>query len=689
MSAQPQAASPRPHPKGPSLTTRFLGWLTSMNLAITLLMILAMASVIGTVLKQNQPFNDYLAKFGPFWFDVFHRLSLYDVYSSTWFVVILVFLVISTSLCVGRNAPGFLRDIRSFRLNAQEKSLRGFHHREEMTSPHDGEELVSPIQSFLKRLGYKSRVRKQPDEILISGRKGGLNRIGYILTHLGIVVILLGGLLDSKMQLKLMDALGQVKVETRDLPVSQVPADSKIPVGGLAAFRGTVNIPEGKWGDVAFIGLKDGYVVQNLPFKIYLKKFQIEHYNTGMPKSFKSAVVITDKKTGKKLTHTVEVNHPLHYHGYNIFQASFGDGGTKLTMDAWQLRGDAGAKQTIKSAVFQKRKFDFAHQKYRLEFTNFRMYNINPIKGPDGQEKQKNFGPSVTFKLRDATGQAIEYQNFFNPVEFKGHYYFLSGVKRSVGGHQEYLYIPADRNGSIKTFMSYLKLLHDRSAIQKIAANLIGQVGKAGEAKKGLTSAMTNSASASIAQLVQLFVNDGFPAVQKQINASLAKRNLSAKEHKQAQAASIRVVQSVLMRAYMQVLSNEGVKQFKPSDSKFFDDAMDVISVLPVYGSPIFLQPVDFKQIQSTGLEISRAPGRFFVYIGALMLVGGIFMLFYIHYRRLWILIKPSEDGSRMLIAGSDVRKNMDFDKAFKEISTELAALTQSNINSNPREKAE
>lgn len=681
MSEQAQAAQPQPRRRGPSLTTRFLAWLTSMNLAIALLMILAMASVIGTVLKQNQPFNDYLAKFGPFWFDVFKHLSLYDVYSSTWFVVILLFLVISTSLCVGRNAPGFLKDIRSFRLHAQEKSLRGFHHNNEMSSPHDSETLVDPIQKMLKRLGYKSRVRKQPGEVLISGRKGGLNRIGYILTHLGIIVILLGGLLDSKMQLKLMDALGQVQVETKDIPVSQVPADSKIPVGGLASFRGTVNIPEGKWGDVAFIGLKDGYVVQNLPFKIYVKKFQIEHYDTGMPKSFKSQVVITNKKTGEKLDRVIEVNHPVHYEGYNIFQASFGDGGTKLTMDAWQLRGQAGVKQEIKSAVFKDRNFNFAGKKYRLEFTDFRMYNINPIKGPNGIKEQKNFGPSITFKLRDATGQAVEYQNFFNPVEFKGHYYYLSGVKRSIGGQEEYLYIPADRNGSIDTFMKFLQLLHDKEAIRQIAAGLIGEVGKATEAKKGLDANVTHSASASIAQLVQLFVNDGYPAMQKHIDNTLAKRNLPEKERKQAEEASIRVVQSVLMRAYMKTLTDEGVKKFNDADSKFFDDAMDVISVLPVYGSPIFVQPTNFTQIQSTGLEISRAPGRFFVYFGAIMLVGGIFMLFYIHYRRLWILIKPQENGSRLLIAGSDVRKNMDFDTTFEEISTELATLTQSNTN--------
>ncbi|MEM7377816.1 MAG: cytochrome c biogenesis protein ResB, partial [Pseudomonadota bacterium] len=35
----------------------FLG---SMSFAITLLVVLSLASVIGTVLQQNQPWNDYI-----------------------------------------------------------------------------------------------------------------------------------------------------------------------------------------------------------------------------------------------------------------------------------------------------------------------------------------------------------------------------------------------------------------------------------------------------------------------------------------------------------------------------------------------------------------------------------------------------------------------------------------------------
>ena len=64
-----------------TLGQRIFLFLGSMDLAITLLLTLAVASVIGTVLQQNQPYTDYLIKFGPFWFDVFEFLN------NHWFVL--------------------------------------------------------------------------------------------------------------------------------------------------------------------------------------------------------------------------------------------------------------------------------------------------------------------------------------------------------------------------------------------------------------------------------------------------------------------------------------------------------------------------------------------------------------------------------------------------------------------------
>ncbi len=85
--------------------------LASMRFAIALLTVICIASVIGTVLKQHEPATNYVNQFGPFWAQLFMELKLNAVYSAWWFLLILAFLVISTSLCIARNTPKILVDL--------------------------------------------------------------------------------------------------------------------------------------------------------------------------------------------------------------------------------------------------------------------------------------------------------------------------------------------------------------------------------------------------------------------------------------------------------------------------------------------------------------------------------------------------------------------------------------------------
>ena len=50
--------------------------LSSMRFSISLLTVICVASVIGTVLKQNEPLGNYINQFGPFWAEVFGSFSL-------------------------------------------------------------------------------------------------------------------------------------------------------------------------------------------------------------------------------------------------------------------------------------------------------------------------------------------------------------------------------------------------------------------------------------------------------------------------------------------------------------------------------------------------------------------------------------------------------------------------------------
>jgi cytochrome c biogenesis protein len=112
----------------------------------------------------------------------------------------------------------------------------------------------------------------------------------------------------------------------------------------VPAFRGNVMLPEGAAANFVFLRLRDGFVLQELPFAIELKDFQVAYYDTGQPKSFVSQVRIHDREHlgDQPLEATIRVNHPLVYRGYAIYQSDFGDGGSKLELRAWPLTA-AGA----------------------------------------------------------------------------------------------------------------------------------------------------------------------------------------------------------------------------------------------------------------------------------------------------------------------------------------------------------
>ncbi len=176
---------------------------SSMRFAISLLVLLAIAAIIGTVLRQGDMMPNYVNQFGPFWYEVFRKFGLYTVYTAWWFLLILLVLIVSTSLCLIRNAPKMMRDMRSWRESVREESLRNFHHKSEWTAPLDAAALAQQSAVRLGHAGYKVKIVEKEHGILVAAKKGAGNKFGYIFAHTAIIVILLGGMLDSELPIRL------------------------------------------------------------------------------------------------------------------------------------------------------------------------------------------------------------------------------------------------------------------------------------------------------------------------------------------------------------------------------------------------------------------------------------------------------------------------------------------------------
>src|SRR6476661_74657 len=312
--------------------------LSSMRFAISLLSVLAISSIIGTVLKQNEPMPNYVNQFGPFWFDVFGKLGLYSVYSAWWFLLILAFLVISTSLCIIRNAPRMLADMRSWRENVREQSLRNFHHKAEWRGEQGEAQLVQQSAERIAAHGYKVKIVQKDQATLITAKQGAANKWGYIFAHSAIVIICVGGLLDSDLPIRFQESMYGKTPFMGNGVISEIPAQHRL---GLAnpTFRGNTLIPEGSSSSTAIIPRQNGVLLQDLPFTIKLDRFIIDFYSTGMPKLFASEVHVTDHETGKSFPATIKVNQPLIYKGLAVYQSSFEDGGSKLKVTGYPMKG--------------------------------------------------------------------------------------------------------------------------------------------------------------------------------------------------------------------------------------------------------------------------------------------------------------------------------------------------------------
>ena len=74
--------------------------------------------------------------------------------------------------------------------------------------------------------------------------------------------------------------------------------------------------------------------------------------------------------------------------------------------------------------------------------------------------------------------------------------------------------------------------------------------------------------------------------------------------------------------------------------------------------------------------QVSRTPGKLTVYVGCLLLVIGVFAMFYVRDRRVWVWLKPSEtSGTEVLAAMTSQKRTLDFEREFDRFKAALQRL--------------
>jgi cytochrome c biogenesis protein len=82
----------------------------------------------------------------------------------------------------------------------------------------------------------------------------------------------------------------------------------------------------------------------------------------------------------------------------------------------------------------------------------------------------------------------------------------------------------------------------------------------------------------------------------------------------------------------------------------------------------------NYEQKEASGLQLTKSPGQFWVYLGSLSLVLGIFSMIYLHERKFWLLIKAK---GGVILALSSNRKNIDFESDYKKLTNDIRKIIQ------------
>jgi cytochrome c biogenesis protein len=325
---------------------------------------------------------------------------------------------------------------------------------------------------------------------------------------------------------------------------------------------------------------------------------------------------------------------------------------------------------------------------YSFEFSDFRPFNIENF-GPTqeavptgaqlasagrlpglssvpSKKDLRNVGPSFQYKLRNPQGQAREFMNYALAVPLDGRWYFMTGMRSAPNEPFRYMRIPADENGAIDGYMRFKAALLNRETQSEIAHRFVDSA-LTGDA---IGETLRGKLYESTLKVLGIFADKGFEGV-----ATFIERAVPEPEREKAAETYLKILDSAAFQTLQIARAQAGLAPAPSNESsaRFVRDALNALSDSFSYGSPIYLQLASYDEVKASGLQLTRSPGKNLVYLGSVLLVLGVFAMFYIPERRIWLLAKPA--SGTLLFAMSAGRKTLDFEREFEKHRDALAAL--------------
>ena len=264
---------------------RLVALISDLRLAIVLLLVIAIASGVGTAIPQRETAEFYHRLYDPQpWLGLLPgegvlALQLDHIYSSSWFLGLLAWLALALLLCSWRRQWPALRASLRWIDYRKPRQLSKLSLAESLATDQPAASLEK-LGQLLEGKGWQ--IRRQGDRL--AARKGLLGKVGPLLVHAGMVVLMLGGAW-----------------------------------GAVAGQRAEQYLAPGR-----SLELMDSRGSSKLT--LALDNFSIQRDPAGRPEQFTSQLRILegDGSDGSLLKQAeISVNHPLRFQGVTLYQADW------------------------------------------------------------------------------------------------------------------------------------------------------------------------------------------------------------------------------------------------------------------------------------------------------------------------------------------------------------------------------
>ena len=261
---------------------RLIAWISDLRVAIGLLILIAAASGLGTFVPQKEAAALYHRVYDPepvlglLNGDAILSLQLDHVYSSSWFLALLAWLGLALILCSWRRQWPALQAALRWIDYQTPRQLSKLTLAETIAVP-DPKASLTRLETLLQSRGWEL----QPQGDRLAARKGVLGRVGPLLVHAGLVVLMVGAAWGS---------LGGQRLERFLAPGNELE---------LLNSRGETQV------------------------SVSLERFGVERDPAGRPEQFRSQLTLTPSQGQEVSQAEISVNHPLRYRGMTLYQADW------------------------------------------------------------------------------------------------------------------------------------------------------------------------------------------------------------------------------------------------------------------------------------------------------------------------------------------------------------------------------